>query len=149
VIWRLDIEVPNTERRTTHMYERTKTILLASLDPDLTTLRKRVLEIAGYRVIAVKSTAQIASSCRNEKIDLVLIGSSLSPAEKRTFWAESRNYCRCLFLELYSDGPPELMDDPRTYVHHPLTSVDFVEAVKAVMILGREACYNRGSSVVA
>jgi hypothetical protein len=117
------------------MYDRTKTVLLASLDPALTTLRKRVLEVAGYRVIAVDSIAQIASSCRNEKIDLVLIGSSLSPAEKRNFWAESRNYCGSLVLELYSEAPPELMHDTRTYVHHSLTSVDFVEAVRAVLTL--------------
>jgi hypothetical protein len=121
------------------MYEKTKTVLLASLDPTLTTLWKRGLEVVGYRVIAVDSIAQIASSCRNKKIDLVLIGSSLSPAEKRNFWAESRNYCSCLVLELYSDGPPELMDDLRAYVHHPLTSIDFVEAVQAVLALGPEA----------
>ena|SRR5436190_22108399 len=128
------------------MYERTKTVLLASLDPSLTTLRKRVLEVAGYRVIAVDSIEQIASSCRDEKIDLVLIGSSLSAAEKRNFWIESRNHCSSLVLELYNDGPPELMDDPRTYVHHPLTSVDFVEAVRAVLTLRLST---GGSSVVA
>ena len=121
------------------MHEKTKTVLLASLDPALTNLRKRVLEFAGYRVIAVDSIAQIASRCRNEKIDLVLIGCSLSPSEKRNFWAESSNYCSSLVLELYTDSPPELMDDPRTYVHHPLTSVDFVEAVRAVLTLRRKA----------
>ena len=108
------------------------TILFASLDPALTDLRKRVLETAGYRVIVVDTIAEIASRCLNYKIDLVLLGSSLSPAEKRNFWAASRNQCS-LILELYGDGPPELMDDTRTYVHHPITSVDFLEAVQAVL----------------
>jgi hypothetical protein len=124
------------------MYERTNTVLLASVDPALTSLRKRLLEFAGYRVVAVDSIAKIASSCRNEHIDLVIIGTSLSAAEKRDFWVESRNYCGGLILELYSEGPPELMADPRTYVHHPLTSVDFVEAVGAVLALAR-GVYNR------
>ena len=109
-----------------------KTILFASLNPALTDFRKRVLEAAGYRVIAINTIAEIARRCQNHKIDLVLIGSSLSSGEKRKFWAESRNLCS-LILELYSAGPPELMDDTRTYVHHTVTSVDFVEAVQAVL----------------
>jgi DNA-binding response OmpR family regulator len=113
--------------------ERKKTILLASLDPALTNLGKRILEAAGYRVVAVDAIEQIASGCRKHKIDLVLIGASLPPAEKRKFWAESRNHCTSVVLELYGDGPPELMDDLRTYVHHPVTSVDFLEAVKAIL----------------
>ena len=132
----------DTELREKNMYEKTKTVLLASLDPALTTLEKGSLELAGYRVIAIDSVAQIASSCKNEEIDLVLIGSSLSPAEKRSFWCESRNYCSSLVLELYSDRSPELMDDPRTYVHHPLTSRDLVEAVEAVVALTRSV-YSR------
>jgi len=93
----------------------------------------RVLQAAGYSVIPVDQIAQIAIGCRDREIDLVLIGSSLPPAEKRKFWAESRIYCSSVLLELYSSGPPELMDDLRTYVHHPVTSVDFVEAVRAIL----------------
>jgi DNA-binding response OmpR family regulator len=116
--------------------ERNITILLASLDPTLTKLRKGVLEVAGYRVIVVDTVAQIASECRNHAIDLVLIGSSLPAAEKRKFLAEFRQHCSSVVLELYSDGTPELMDDVRTYVHHPVTSVDFVEAVQAILAQG-------------
>ncbi len=109
-----------------------KTILLASLDPALTDLKKRVLETAGYRVIVANTVSDIPSICLNPKIDLVLIGSSLSAKEKRKFWAHSRDQCS-LVLELYRDGTPELMDDIRAYVHHSVTSVDFVEAVQAVL----------------
>lgn len=109
------------------------TILLASLDPTLTRLRKRVLEVAGYRVIAVNTVAQVATECRNQAIDLVLIGLSLPAAEKRKFLAEFRQHCNSVALELYSDGTPELMDDVRTYVHHSVTSLDFVQAVQAIL----------------
>src|SRR6266542_2272106 len=107
-----------------------RTILLASVDPALTDLRKRLLEAVGYQIIVANTVSEIARRCLNRKIDLVLIGSSLSAEQKRRFWAESRDQCS-LVLELYRDGPPELMDDNRTYVHHPVTSVDFVEAVQA------------------
>lgn len=70
-------------------------------------------------------------------MDLVLIGTSLSPMEKRKFWAEFRHHCSSVVLELYDNGIPELMDDLRTYVHHAVTSVDFVEAVEALLPLAQ------------
>jgi DNA-binding response OmpR family regulator len=110
-----------------------RTILLASVDPALTDLKKRLLEAAGYRVIVANTASDIAMPrCLNRKIDLVLIGSSLSREQKRRVWAEYRDQCSSI-LELYRNGSPELMDDIRTYVHHPVTSVDFVEAVQAVL----------------
>jgi hypothetical protein len=66
-------------------------------------------------------------------IDLVLMESSLPPDIKRKFWDEFRKHCNSVVLELYGEGPPELMDDVRTYVHPPVTSVDFIEAVQAIL----------------
>jgi DNA-binding response OmpR family regulator len=109
-----------------------KTILLASRDAALTDARKRALQAAGYHVIAAKNVKQIASSCRQYKIDLVLIGASLPPAEKRRFWAESRDNCKTPILELYGAGPPELMDETRT-LHRAHTSLDFIEIVRAIL----------------
>src|SRR5579864_2362398 len=113
--------------------ERTKTILIASRDPALTIARKRALEAAGYHVIAVKNLAQVARNCQTHEIDLVLLGSSLPPAQKRRFWAESRKNCRTPILELFSGAPPELMDESRTYVHRSRTPADFIEAVQAIL----------------
>lgn len=107
---------------------------MASLDPALTGVRTRVLEAAGNSVIVATKISEIATGVLKRKVDLVLIGSSLPPAEKRKFWAECRHWCT-LILELYGDGPPELMDDTRTYVHHAVTSVDFLEAVQAVLTI--------------
>jgi hypothetical protein len=109
-----------------------RTILLASVDPILTNIRTRVLEAAGYCVIVAGTVSEISSGFLNTNIDLVLMGLSVPAAEKRMFWAECRNRCS-LILELYTDGPPELMDDPRTYVHHPVTSMDFLEAVESLL----------------
>ncbi len=70
-----------------------RTILLASVDPALTDLRKRLLEAVGYQIIVANTVSEIARRCLNRKIDLVLIGSSLSAEQKRRFWAESRDQC--------------------------------------------------------
>jgi len=102
------------------------------LTPHLQTLRNDFWKRQGYQVIVAGTASNTASRCLNRKIDLVLIGSSLSAEQKRRVWAEYRNQCSSI-LELYRDGSPELMDDARTYVHHPVTSVDFVQAVEAVL----------------
>ncbi len=44
------------------------------------------------------------------------LSTSLSPAEKRNFWAESRNYCSSLVLELF-ERPPELASGDTSGTH--------------------------------
>jgi DNA-binding NtrC family response regulator len=113
---------------------RTKTILIAAFDPALLQWEKLVLERAGYIVIAATSIEQVLRTCRKYKIDLVLLGSSFSPGEKRKFWLEARSNCRSPVLELYGTGAPELMDESRTHVcassHSPS---DFVAAVQTIL----------------
>ncbi len=109
------------------------TVLVASRNPALTHARKQVLEDASYRVIAVETTEEVARSCERHQIDLVIIGSSLSPAEKRKFWAESRSTCKSPILELFGSGPPELMDETHTNVHRSHTATDFLNAVEQIL----------------
>ena len=93
-----------------------------------------VLELAGYAVIAASSIDQVSRTCRKYKIDLVLLGSSLSPAEKRKFWVEARSNCQSPVLELYGIGDPELMDESRTHGHAMThTPSDLVDAVRAIL----------------
>ena len=103
---------------------RRKTILVASCDPAVTKTRRQVLEAAGYRVIAVRSVNQFARRCERHKFDLVVIGSSIPPAEKRKFWAESRINSHTPILELFSAGAPELMDESHS-VQRSSISTDF------------------------
>jgi hypothetical protein len=110
-----------------------KRILFVSIDPTLTQFGKQLLELAGYGVIQVDSVEQIAGVCRNHTIDLVLLESSLQPDIKRKFWDEFRKHCNSVVLELYGDAAPELMDDVRTYIHHPVTSADFIGAVHSIL----------------
>ena len=61
---------------------RKKTLLVASLDPQLAEVRKQVLEEAGYRVITAKTTIKVRTVCQRQQVDLVMIGYSLPLAEK-------------------------------------------------------------------
>ena len=121
--------------REAEMLRRAKknTILVASRDPALTHARKQVLEEAGYRVIAIETTEEVARNCERHQIDLVIIGSSLSPAEKRKFWAESRSICKTPILELFGSGPPELMDETHLNVHGSHTATHFLNAVEHIL----------------
>lgn len=112
---------------------RTKTILIASSDPALTQWKKLVLEGAGYLVIAATAIEQIPRICEEHKIDLLVLGSSLSPAEKRKFWREARSNCRSPVLELHGSGAPELMDEMHTHLHVSHPASDFVKAVGAIL----------------
>lgn len=111
-----------------------KTILIASRDSALLQWKKQVLKGAGYAVITAASVEQVSRKCRRQKIDLLLLGSSLSPAEKRRFWVEARNMCQSPVLELYGRGDPELMDEIRTHAQAiSPTASDLVDAVRTIL----------------
>ncbi len=110
-----------------------KTILVASRDPHLADVRKRVLESAGYRVIPAVSIPDVAAACTEERVDLVLLGYSLPPAEKRRVANEARRHCRTPILELYDGHPPELVEESRTYTHRSETPEDFLKAVQEIL----------------
>jgi hypothetical protein len=65
-----------------------KTILVVSLSPEQADVRKRVLEAAGYRVIAAKTVVNVITTCETRRVDLAMIGYSLPPAEKRRVWSD-------------------------------------------------------------
>jgi CheY-like chemotaxis protein len=112
-----------------------KTVLVASRHPHLEDVRKRVLEQAGYRVISVRNPEQVAEACKNEKIDLAVIGYSVATAEKRLIAAEALMFCKCPILELWDRQPPQLRGGGPISDHFSLTPEDFLDTVNS--ILGR------------
>jgi DNA-binding response OmpR family regulator len=110
-----------------------KTILVASLDPALADVRKHVLEAAGYRVVVAMNIEEVINGFRDETIDLVMIGYSLPPAEKRRVWAHARDCGEIPVLELSKSGTSELLDETRTHTHHAQTPEDFLEAVRSIL----------------
>src|SRR5438270_9604842 len=98
-----------------------KRVLVASRDPRLADVRRRVLEKAGFRVFAATSVEQLQKACQENKIALVLVGYSVPPSDKRRFFMEARKHCKTPVLELFETGTPELVEEARTYSHHSQT----------------------------
>lgn len=111
-----------------------ETILVASWDPTLADVRKRALESAGFEVLQSKGAAQVHEICTKRKVNLVLIGYSLPPAEKRRIWEEARKTCKTPILEMYpSGGKPELMESTALFSHEAFAPDDFVSRVQSIL----------------
>ncbi|HKR85800.1 MAG TPA: response regulator [Terriglobales bacterium] len=110
-----------------------KSVLVASRDPGLADVRKRVLEDAGYRVVAASTARQVEKECKENDIHLVLVGYSVPPSRKRRIFMAARKHCKTPILELFSTGQPELVQQSHTYAHHAHVPEDFLEAVHSIL----------------
>ena len=109
-------------------------ILVVSRNPDLADVRKNVLEKAEFTVFAASDILAVKRECAERKPDVVMIGYSLPPSEKRRVWHEIR---RCGLtipvLELHENGKPELMDSTATFFHASKTPDDFLAAIEQIV----------------
>ena len=108
------------------------TILVASRDPKLADVRKTLLEGAGFSVVAASDSTDIEKTCSEANVRLVMLGYSLPPSEKRRIWKAAREKCKVPILELYRQGPPEVIDQ-NVYYHESRTAEDFLEIVKTLL----------------
>jgi len=108
-----------------------KTVLVFSRHPELADVRKHVLEQAGFEVVSISEPERIEEACR--KISLVLVGYSLTPAEKRRVAAEAIKFCKCPILELWDSEPPRVRIDHRIFDHYSLTPEDFLQTVQSLL----------------
>ena len=110
-----------------------KTVLVVSRHPHLEDVRKRILEEAGYLVIPIRTPEEVEQACRNNKLDLALIGYSLTRYEKRRIANEVINLCKCPVLELWDREPPQRREDQLPiFDHFSLRPDDFLETVNAI-----------------
>jgi DNA-binding response OmpR family regulator len=110
-----------------------KAVLVASRDPHLADVRRRVLEKAGFLVFAATNVEHIQKICQEKRIALVLVGYSVPPSDKRRFFTEARKYCKTPVLELFDTGKPELVEESRIFTHQAFKPDDFLEAVLAIV----------------
>lgn len=103
-------------------------ILVASRDPSLADVRKRVLERAGFLVITASDSETVSKTCTERKILLLMLGYSLAPSDKRRIWKIAREVCQVPILELYRKGDPELVDQ-NVHYHEAFAPDDFIEKV--------------------
>ncbi len=113
--------------------EPKKTILVVSLDTKLADIRKHVLQDAGFHVVEASHLKAVVTACHTGKIDLVMIGYSLPPAEKRRVWVEVRKHCKVAVLELHQGGKAEMMQEANTFTHRSETPSDFLAAAERIL----------------
>jgi len=114
------------------MPQRENTILLASRDPSLTDVRKRVLEDAGFAVILATDGDAVHLACSRERVRLIVLGQSLLPSDKRRIWVAAKANRNVPILELYRDGRPELLDQ-NVFTHQTQKMDDFLNSVRNVL----------------
>ncbi|HEY2359751.1 MAG TPA: hypothetical protein VGK36_01445 [Candidatus Angelobacter sp.] len=116
------------------MTEKDK-ILVISRDPRLADVRRRVLENAGFKVLAASDSTAIRAECEMHKPRLVMMGYSLPPSEKRRVWAAVKEHCGVPVLELHKESGPELMSP--AFFHQALAPDDFLAAVMKILSRGK------------
>jgi DNA-binding response OmpR family regulator len=113
--------------------QRSHTILVASRDPNLADTRKKVLEEAGYTVIAVREPSDVSKTCSKQHVSLLLIGYSVAPAQKRLLWQEARKVCKVPVLELHRSGEAELLPSHALFFHEAKAPDDFLHALENIL----------------
>lgn len=116
------------------MVEKDK-ILVVSHDPGLADVRRKVLENAGFEVLAAGDPNAIQRACAAHKPRLVMIGYSLLPSEKRRVWAAVKEHCAVPVLELHKKKGPELLSP--AFFHESLVPDDFLVAVMKIVSGGQ------------
>jgi DNA-binding response OmpR family regulator len=110
-----------------------KTVLVASRHPHLEDVRRRVLEQAGYQVVTTRNPEQVEQACKLHKIDLVVIGYSVTQAEKNRIAAEATTFCKCPILELWDRHPPQRREEYPVFDHFSLAPEDFLDTVNSLL----------------
>ena len=83
-------------------------------------------------MLQAKGSAGVRALCKKKKVNLVVIGYSLPPSEKRKVWVEARKVCQTPILELHRGGEPELVES-NAFAHESHTPDDFVKSVRSVL----------------
>ena len=107
-------------------------IVVVSRDPKLADVRKRVLEQAGFAVIAATDASIIEQACGHERVRLIMLGHSLPPSDKRQVWAAAKAHCRVPILELHRGSEPELLELNVTR-HESHLDDDFLNSVREIL----------------
>jgi DNA-binding response OmpR family regulator len=106
---------------------RKRKIMVVSQDPQLAEIRHSILKSAGFDVIAVEDPLSVKRVCEEQKVNLVLIGYCLAPAQKRKVWHEARRVCKVPVLQMHKERGPELM--PPAFFHELEKPDDFLVTV--------------------
>ncbi|HKR31950.1 MAG TPA: hypothetical protein VJT08_15825 [Terriglobales bacterium] len=103
-------------------------VLVVSRNPKLAEIRKKVLEGAGFTVIAATDDSAVEPAC-SDGVELIVVGYSVTPSNKRRVWAKSRQCGNVPIMELRQCGKPELLER-NVFARESKRAHDFLKAVQ-------------------
>ena len=109
-------------------------ILVVSQDPHQADVRKQRLEDAGYEVMPAMNIQAVREACEKRRLQLVVIGYPLPPAEVRRVRLEVRQGVglQVPILELRKHGAATL-SDLTVIIHNPQKQNEFAERVRELL----------------
>jgi len=111
--------------------KKSKTVLIVSNGSKLAHIPRRLLQDAGY-IVKSSPRNQVARICREQGIDLIVIGPSLPPGDRRRVWLEIRKHCRTPILQLHSGDKAEPLET-NTLWHEYYDSTELLIAVENML----------------
>ena len=103
-------------------------VLVVSRNPKLAEIRKKILEGAGFTVIAATDDSAVEPAC-SSGVELIVVGYSVTPSNKRRVWAKSRQCGNVPIMELRQCGKPELLER-NLFAHESKRAHDFLKTVQ-------------------
>ena len=94
--------------------------------------RRMILESAGHSVVEASSFAEVQDTCAKHDFDVVVIGQSVIPNEKKRIRTLVREVCSSAkVLELYSTWAERVIDDADVALQVPAeTPTNLADAVE-------------------
>jgi DNA-binding NtrC family response regulator len=112
-----------------------KTILSISHDQILLETRAAILRKSGHRVLSVSDVSEFLDAVRENTIDLIVLGHTLSAEEREEVYSSLPEVdCQCPVIELYaSPVPPKSPAHFHLAVHDRTFQSDLLLLVRQVL----------------
>jgi len=112
-------------------------ILSISYDRALLLTRQALFEAAGYRVASAYGFTDAMRLCDNGSFDLMVMGHSIPPADKRVLIEQFRQHCDAPVVSLLRHGEP--LVDGADYHASPDDPHELVSTVAEILQNGQRA----------
>ncbi|MEO6120434.1 MAG: hypothetical protein ABIP12_07075 [Terriglobales bacterium] len=109
-------------------------ILVVSLDQAHSDVRRKILEQAGFNVVAVTDLRSLGEACKTQAFSLVIIGFSIPPAEKARIAHEMKDCHKDIpTLELHDGRDPDIAGTAFSFLQSATSEPDaFLETVRSI-----------------
>ena len=100
--------------------ESVAVVLCTGADTSLLETRRLILEHAGHTVITARDQQAVIAACEQRRIDIAVIGQSLSSSHKRIIGSLVRQHCpSAKILELYQAYQERAVHDADSWLEVP------------------------------